>query len=209
LTVGGHSPVDGRGLGQDGARAVLDIGQTLDIPKSDQLVRGGLDISKSHQLVEGGGVDIPKFGQLAVGPGPVPFYALFYARPACRGSAGGMGDMGRRGRWESRFGHRIFDMGNSLDLVKFWTHSNPTSWWNEIGHPQIAPVDESDQWVHPGYRPGTPGPTRRLWPACRGRGERRRACLRDPKILDPRVVGHTQIFGHTQIPPVGAPRLPT
>jgi hypothetical protein len=70
-------------------------------------------------------VDIPKFGQLAVGPGPVPFYA----RPACRGSAGGMGDMwGAEGA-----GRAVSDTKNFSTWAIRWT-------WSSFGHTQIPPV---------------------------------------------------------------------
>jgi hypothetical protein len=72
-------------------------------------------------------VDIPKFGQLAVGPGPVPFYALFYARPACRGSAGAWGTWGAEGA-----GRAVSDTEFSTWAIR-WI-------WSSFGHTQIPPV---------------------------------------------------------------------
>ena len=106
---------------------MLDIGQTLDIPKSDQLVRGGLDISKSHQLVEGGGGHT-QIWPVGGGPGAGPLLRPLL-RPAClpgvRGGHGGHGAQRALGE--------PFRTQNFSTWAIRWT-------WSSFGHTQIPPV---------------------------------------------------------------------
>jgi hypothetical protein len=144
LTIGGHSPVDSRGLGQDGARAVLDIRSDFGHTQIRPVGEGRF----GHiQVSPVGGRTWCVCGHTQIWPvgggaGARPLLRPLL-RPAClpgvRGGHGG--HVGRRGCWESRFGHRIFrhgqfvGPGQVLDTLKShqlverdWTYPNPASW---------------------------------------------------------------------------------